>query len=233
MLVFRDLNIIEYLHTRYWTHPLQSLTIFILFSIEKVKKVGLWQYFLSAWPCLSSTSEPISTFLWNSVERSPNVVVEWLTILLRIREVPGSNFGTKIGYSEFLCGFPQSLQATAGIYLKNRPRSLPSTPLPIYLSSITLTLEATWQGFSNCRTRPPGGRWPSEGVGGRVVCMRGMFIFNEIRAQDKINILIVILLSSNILLIAYSQYRTRPRTISSTFRRRMKLEKLLFTCWTF
>jgi hypothetical protein len=29
---------------------------------------------------------------------TPNVVVEWLTLLLRIREVPGSNFGPLTGY---------------------------------------------------------------------------------------------------------------------------------------
>jgi hypothetical protein len=28
----------------------------------------------------------------------PNVVVEWLVILLLILEVPGSNFGSEIGY---------------------------------------------------------------------------------------------------------------------------------------
>jgi hypothetical protein len=30
----------------------------------------------------------------------PNVVVEWLTLLLRIREAPGSNLGPEIGYSD-------------------------------------------------------------------------------------------------------------------------------------
>jgi hypothetical protein len=32
----------------------------------------------------------------------PNDVVEWLKLLLRIREVPGSNLGTQTGYPQFL-----------------------------------------------------------------------------------------------------------------------------------
>jgi hypothetical protein len=44
-----------------------------------------------------------------------NVVVEWLTLLLRNRVVPGSNLGSETGYSEGVRGFPQSLQANAGI----------------------------------------------------------------------------------------------------------------------
>jgi hypothetical protein len=31
---------------------------------------------------------------------SPNVVVEWLAFLLRIREVPGSNLGPETGYPD-------------------------------------------------------------------------------------------------------------------------------------
>jgi hypothetical protein len=33
-------------------------------------------------------------------ERGPNVVVEWLTLLLRIREVPGTNLGSETGYPD-------------------------------------------------------------------------------------------------------------------------------------
>jgi hypothetical protein len=36
---------------------------------------------------------------------TPNGVVEWLTLLLRFREVPSSNL-----LMEVVCGFPQSLQ---------------------------------------------------------------------------------------------------------------------------
>jgi hypothetical protein len=35
-----------------------------------------------------------------SIFASPNVVVEWLTLLLRIREISGSNFGPKTGYPD-------------------------------------------------------------------------------------------------------------------------------------
>jgi hypothetical protein len=45
-------------------------------------------------------------------------VVEWLTLLLCIREVPGSNLVPETGYPGrgfFFCGFPHSVQANAGI----------------------------------------------------------------------------------------------------------------------
>jgi hypothetical protein len=34
------------------------------------------------------------------VEIRPNVMVEWLALLLRIREVPGSNLGPETGYPD-------------------------------------------------------------------------------------------------------------------------------------
>jgi hypothetical protein len=46
----------------------------------------------------------------------PNVVIEWLTLLLRILEVPGSNLGPGDRLSCFSFSlFPQSLQANAGM----------------------------------------------------------------------------------------------------------------------
>jgi hypothetical protein len=40
----------------------------------------------------------------------PNVVVEWLTLLFRIREVPGSNLSTETAIvTEGFRGFTQSL----------------------------------------------------------------------------------------------------------------------------
>jgi hypothetical protein len=49
-----------------------------------------------------------------------NVVVEWLTLLHRIREFPGSNLRVQIGYLiEFVRGFSQSLQANAGVVPQN------------------------------------------------------------------------------------------------------------------
>jgi hypothetical protein len=44
-----------------------------------------------------------------------NITVEWLALLLCIREVPGSNLGPETGYPEVFCGFPLSFQANAGI----------------------------------------------------------------------------------------------------------------------
>jgi hypothetical protein len=55
--------------------------------------------------------------------QSPNVVVEWLTLLLRIREVPDSNMGLKTGYPGRFLVFFQSFQGNAGIvpYVRSRP----------------------------------------------------------------------------------------------------------------
>jgi hypothetical protein len=44
---------------------------------------------------------------------APNIVVEWLTLLLRIRDVSGSNLGPETDYSESFSAFPQSVQANA------------------------------------------------------------------------------------------------------------------------
>jgi hypothetical protein len=47
----------------------------------------------------------------------PNLVVEWLTLRLRITEVPGLNLGQKAGNPDwvFFRGFPQSHQEYAWI----------------------------------------------------------------------------------------------------------------------
>jgi hypothetical protein len=45
-----------------------------------------------------------------------NVTAKWLALLLCIWGVPGSNLGSKMGYSkEAFRGFPQLLQANAGV----------------------------------------------------------------------------------------------------------------------
>jgi hypothetical protein len=43
------------------------------------------------------------------------VVIEWLILLLRIREVPGSNLGPEAEFSEVFRGFSRSLRANCGI----------------------------------------------------------------------------------------------------------------------
>jgi hypothetical protein len=40
---------------------------------------------------------------------APNVVIECLTLLFRVREVLCSKLGSETGYPEVLRGFPQSL----------------------------------------------------------------------------------------------------------------------------
>jgi hypothetical protein len=45
-----------------------------------------------------------------------NIMIKWSTVLLPIREVPGSNLGPETGYHDRgFSWFPQSLQANAGI----------------------------------------------------------------------------------------------------------------------
>jgi hypothetical protein len=53
---------------------------------------------------------------------SPNVVVERLTLLFRISEVLGSNFGAETEYRDWVfCSFPQSLQTNAMTVPSIRP----------------------------------------------------------------------------------------------------------------
>jgi hypothetical protein len=88
----------------------------------------------------------------------PNVVVEWLTILLCVRKVPGSNFGLETGYTDlrFSC-FSSSHQANSGIvgYLKIRPQPLPSKFFPIRHLLITyystLNSLSYWKGRSKIK----------------------------------------------------------------------------------
>jgi hypothetical protein len=62
-------------------------------------------------------------------------VVECLTLLLRIWEVPGSNLGPETGYPDVFYGCPQSLQENAGKYLKNEAAS--ASPQILFDSSLT------------------------------------------------------------------------------------------------
>jgi hypothetical protein len=66
---------------------------------------------------------------------SSNVVVELLTLLFRILEIPGSNIGSETGYPEVFRGLPQSLHENAGTVLKIRHQPFPSTSLHFTIHS--------------------------------------------------------------------------------------------------
>jgi hypothetical protein len=53
----------------------------------------------------------------DQLKLGPNVAVEWLVPLLRIREILGSNLGPETGYPEGFRGFIQSLHVSTGIIL--------------------------------------------------------------------------------------------------------------------
>jgi hypothetical protein len=72
-------------------------------------------------------------------KNTPNVVIEWLVLLLRIWKVTGSNIASE-SWLRF-CGFPQSFQANARIVPEMRPRPLPSISFPIHYSLIILSFE--------------------------------------------------------------------------------------------
>jgi hypothetical protein len=70
-----------------------------------------------------------------------NVVDEWLTLLLRIREVPGSSSVRGPAFlSEGFRGFPSSRQMP-GYYLKIRTRTFLFTFFPIQHSPIILSFD--------------------------------------------------------------------------------------------
>jgi hypothetical protein len=72
----------------------------------------------------------------------PNVVVERLTLLLRIREVSGSHLGPETGYLErFVVVFLSASNRMLGYYLKNWPRQIPSKSFPIHHLLITLSFD--------------------------------------------------------------------------------------------
>jgi hypothetical protein len=49
----------------------------------------------------------------------PLVVIEWLALLLRIREFPRSNLGPETGFTNWsVRGVPQSLQEMPGLHIK-------------------------------------------------------------------------------------------------------------------
>jgi hypothetical protein len=62
-----------------------------------------------------------------------SVVVEWLTLLHRARQVPCSNLGSKSGYVRFIV-VAVSSQANSSTVPEIRPRVLPSKSFPIHPS---------------------------------------------------------------------------------------------------
>jgi hypothetical protein len=72
-----------------------------------------------------------------------NVVVQWLTHLVRIREVPGSNLGPETGYNDL--SFSWFSVVVPGKFLCNTlngARRHSSTAFTIYHSLITLSFDA-------------------------------------------------------------------------------------------
>jgi hypothetical protein len=58
----------------------------------------------------SKEYEPTET-----ISELPNVLIEWLALLPRTQEVPGSDFGPETGYPHGFCDFSQSSQTNSGI----------------------------------------------------------------------------------------------------------------------
>jgi hypothetical protein len=77
-------------------------------------------------------------------EYSPSVMVEWLTLLLRIREVPSSKLGPMTGYLDW--GFSWFYSAPEGKilgkYFKIRPRPLTLNTFSNHNSPITSSFDA-------------------------------------------------------------------------------------------
>jgi hypothetical protein len=72
--------------------------------------------------CISLVTVLIAGYIiYCPTNNRPKVVVQWSILLLNIREVPGSNFGPDIGYSNVFRGLPQSLQTYARILPQIRP----------------------------------------------------------------------------------------------------------------
>jgi hypothetical protein len=87
----------------------------------------------------------------------PNIVVEWLTFLLRIREVSGSNLGPQTGYPNYgFRGFSSLSKRILGWYLQIWPQPLPSKSFPIHHALVILSFDTIYQ------------EWPQRGS--RTAC---------------------------------------------------------------
>jgi hypothetical protein len=120
------------------SHYAPSLSSPISDGYPRAKAIGTWSftvtYLICSMACRLSPTNP-DAFLVSSLylhAQPLNFVVEWLALLLCIREVPGSNLGPETGYPDW--GFPQSFQANTEIVPFIRPRPLSSTSFSIHYS---------------------------------------------------------------------------------------------------
>jgi hypothetical protein len=75
---------------------------------------------------------------FESIISKNNVTVEWLPILLCVREVPGSNLGPSTSYP---CRDIALLQESVAIMPQVRPQSIRSTAYPIHYVLIILSFD--------------------------------------------------------------------------------------------
>jgi hypothetical protein len=71
---------------------------------------------------------------------TPTIVVHWLTLLLRVREIPGSILdpGDRLSWLRFLVAFLSPSSRMQGQYLKIRTRPLPTKSFPIHHHSFII-----------------------------------------------------------------------------------------------
>jgi hypothetical protein len=118
-------------------------------ALLPIRKEGVLRIFIalknpSPWP--GSNPQPLgpvaSTLTITPPRRLPNVAVEWLTLLLRIREVPGSKLGPgdRLSRLRFFVVFLSPPGECRDKCLTIRPRPLPTISYPIHHYSFNTLL---------------------------------------------------------------------------------------------
>jgi hypothetical protein len=74
---------------------------------------------------------------------SANVVVAWLTLLLRTRGVPNSKPGYRLSWLRFFVIFLSPPRRMPGYYRRSMPRPFPSKYFPIRYSLTTISFDAS------------------------------------------------------------------------------------------
>jgi hypothetical protein len=158
------------------------LSSFFQFRITS-ETVKLWKFGNNPW----MRDQPVAVS--RPTQDKPNVADEWLTFILRIRNVHGSNLGFGTGYFDWCFPwFSQFLQANAGIAPKIRPRPLPYVYFPNHHSYIILSFDAVQSEllkkhrYINYRTkmRRTARRFKAMGVLGKVWSCRPLsFLFKN------------------------------------------------------